>query len=105
MMPTLAPAHNPWLHLYLPVALQEPRTREKSCLFFAIMATSAFSKAQLSPQSRALHAVQAREFRDKAEALLEQIVEGLSGQASEAMDSSNKQALLAAALTMTSVEV
>ncbi|XXG94081.1 hypothetical protein Hte_000333 [Hypoxylon texense] len=105
MMPTLAPSHNPWLRLYLPMALQEPRTRERSCLLYSILATAAFNKAELSRDGRSLYRNLAREFKAKAEALLDTIVEALSGEGTGTGDMTNAQALLAATLTMTSVEV
>ncbi|KAI6081276.1 hypothetical protein F4821DRAFT_249677 [Hypoxylon rubiginosum] len=105
MMPTLAPSQNPWLRLYLPMALQEPRTRERSCLFYSILATAAFNKAELSWEGKSLYRNLAREFKAKAEALLDTIVEALSGESTGTGDMTNAQALLAATLTMTSVEV
>ncbi|KAI1378849.1 fungal-specific transcription factor domain-containing protein [Hypoxylon crocopeplum] len=105
MMPTLAPSQNPWLRLYLPMALQEPQTRERSCLLYAILATAAFNKAELSQEDRPLYRNLAREFKEKAEALLDTIVETLSNENVNTSDIPTEQALLAAALTMTSVEV
>lgn len=103
MMPTAAPSHNPWLKLYLPIALQEPTTAAKQALLHAILAVAAFNQAELNtndPQSSRLQAV---EHSEKAARLVKAIV-SVNDHAA-VTDALNKQALLAAALTMTTIEV
>lgn len=105
MMPTLAPSHNPWLGLYLPMALQEPRTAAKKCLLLAILAATAFNKAELASCRKDIHFRLARGYRDQAAMLLKHIVDTSQDGEEIVKDAADKQALLAAALTMTTVEV
>jgi hypothetical protein len=105
MMPTLAPSQNPWLRLYLPLAMQEPRSKSKNCLLYSILATTAFNMAQIVPDDKTKFQGQAKEYKSKAEDLLESLVEELCTRGADVKDDADKQALLAAALTMTSVEV
>ena len=107
MMPTSAPSHNPWLHLYLPIALQEPPTAPKRCLLHAILSVAAFNKAELSSVDRSLFRREAGEHKEKAWLLLNKCTSSNppDGVETIAEDSTDRQALLAAALTMTTVEV
>ncbi|KAH7024766.1 fungal-specific transcription factor domain-containing protein [Microdochium trichocladiopsis] len=112
-MPTSAPSQNPYLRLYLPMALEEPSTAAKKCLLQGILAVAAYNKAELSTSDRRTYLRQAAEFKNQAAEMLRDIVLGgndsrpsTAAGASVALgDDTDKQALLAAALTMTTVEV
>lgn len=105
MMPTSAPKLNPWLRLYLPLATQEPNSPSKQALLHAILAVAAYNKAQLTPGQRELHRGQAMEHHQKATSTMSKIIAAKKA-ASQAPDDTpeSKHALLAAALTLTTVE-
>jgi len=105
MMPTSAPSQNPWLRLYLPIAVQEPATGAKKCLLFAILAVAAFNKAELSSAERVKLRRQAMEYRKSAWGMLEDHVDSEAGRVDVGQGATDRQALLAAALTMTTTEV
>lgn len=107
MMPTSAPSHNPWLHLYLPIALQEPPTAPKRCLLHAILSVAAFNKAELSSIDKRLFRREGSEHMEKAWHLLNKCTsnEPPDDVGTITEDPTDRQALLAAALTMTTVEV
>lgn len=105
MMPTSAPSHNPWLRLYLPIALQEPATIAKKCLLFAILAVAAFNKAELSSAKRVKLRRQAMEYRKSSWEMLKDYVDSEAGRVDVGQGAIDRQALLAAALTMTTTEV
>lgn len=105
MMPTSAPSHNPWLQLYLPLALQEPRTPAKSCLLFGLLAVAAFNKAFLPNVGDDDYLQQAKESKDKASNILKSIVDPLLRAGEIVQSATEKHALLAAILTMTTIEV
>ena len=106
MMPTSAPAHNPYLRLYLPMALQKPSNLVKEWLLFGILSVAAFNQAQLSPENRSLYRNKASEYKDKAAHLLKACVAKAQEDVSAIVDSAtDKQALLAAAITMTTIGV
>ena len=102
MMPTAAPARNPWLRLYLPIALQEPKTAAKEALLCAMLGVAAFNKAELSSADHAWYRRQGLEYSEKAMSLLESIMNQSSNTIEDVLD---RQAMLAAALTLTTVEV
>jgi hypothetical protein len=105
MMPTLAPSQNPWLAFYLPTALKEPATPSTKCLLHALIAVAAFNKAELSVGEKAVFRFRGLEYKAIAETLLRCIVEGLGSNTPTMNDTMDKQSLLAAALTMTSIEI
>lgn len=105
MMPTLAPLHNPWLRLYLPLALQEPATAPKQVLLYAILSVAAFNRAHLSSTDKEVYQKQAKEFNDKAVSLLKQVLDAVNASDGLVDDKTTKQALMAAALTLATAEV
>ncbi|KAH8891128.1 hypothetical protein GQ53DRAFT_865866 [Thozetella sp. PMI_491] len=108
-MPTSAPSLNPWLRIYLPLALQKPTTAAKKCLLYAILSVAAFNKAELADGDRAQVQRQAGEYKDRAASMLRQCLadlrQRLPNQANDQGDATDSQALLAAGLTMTTVEI
>ncbi|KAM0549850.1 hypothetical protein ACHAPJ_009292 [Fusarium lateritium] len=104
MMPTLAPSHNPWLRLYLPLALQEPTSPPRQALLFAMLAVAAFNRAHLLPERRQSLQQQAQEYYDRAITLLKSV---LDRDEDEDITSEKyvRQALIAAVLTLSTVEV
>lgn len=105
MMPILAPSQNPWLTFYLPTALKEPATPSTICLLHALLAVAAFNKAELSSREKTAFRLRGLEHKSMAENLLRSIVEDLETRHTATHDITDKQSLLAAALTMTSIEV
>ena len=111
MMPTSAPSQNPWLQLYLPLALQEPRTEPKQVLLHAILAVSAFSLAALASGEGEKYRAQGIQHGEEAVKRLREAIDygkrigSKSGKEKEEMDPVDKQALLAAALTISTIDV
>lgn len=106
MMPTSDPSNNPWLRLYLPMALEQPSSPARKALLQAILAVAAFNKANLSKLDEQVYRQQASEYHDKAGELLRSAVDEMRRQRpDDRVDGKEKQALLAAALTMTTIEV
>lgn len=105
MMPTLAPLHNPWLRLYLPLALQEPATAPKQVLLYAILSVAAFNRAHLSSTDKEVYQKQAKDFNEKAVSLLKHALDAALASEGLLDDKTTKQALMAAALTLTTAEV
>lgn len=103
MMPTWAPSKNPYLQIFLSMALSDPPSRPKRCLLLAMLASAAFSRAELARDDKAELQRQAGDFKEQADAILKEIA-GNSASATS-MDEVGKKSLLAAALTMTTVEV
>lgn len=106
MMPTLAPTMNPYLQVYLPLAIQARDSPAQQALLHAILAVAALNKAQLTADHRPLYRNQAREHRDQAFRRVSKIV-STKQMATQPMDESDgsKHALLAAAITLTTIEV
>ncbi|PVH73467.1 hypothetical protein DL98DRAFT_538352 [Cadophora sp. DSE1049] len=116
MMPTCSPSQNPWLQLYLPLALQEPRTEPKQVLLHAILAVSAFSRAGLASNEGEKYRIQGVQHGEEAVRRLREAIDGKgkgngnknkngTGREREEMDPVDKQALLAAALTISTIDV
>ncbi|KAK4938451.1 hypothetical protein LTR10_021079 [Elasticomyces elasticus] len=106
MMPTSAPKLNPWLRLYLPLATQEPNSPSKQALLHAILAVAAYNKAQLTLSQQDLHRSQAIEHHQKATTAMSKIIAAKKASSQGTEDHpERKHALLAAALTLTTVEV
>ncbi|KAL5325586.1 hypothetical protein ACEPPN_006714 [Leptodophora sp. 'Broadleaf-Isolate-01'] len=113
MMPTASDSQNPWLQLYLPLALQEPRTEPKQVLLHAILSVSAFSRAGLASvvdgeryrEQGVKHGEEAvRRLRGAIDGDSDGMGEG-KGKGMRVKDAVDKQALLAAALTISTIDV
>ncbi|KAH7309294.1 fungal-specific transcription factor domain-containing protein [Rhexocercosporidium sp. MPI-PUGE-AT-0058] len=101
MMPTASDSQNPWLQLYLPLALQEPRTEPKQVLLHAILSVSAFSRAGLATkEDEGRYVDQGVKHGEEAVRRLRGVVDGRGVE-----DAVDKQALLAAALTISTIDV
>ncbi|CAG9988144.1 unnamed protein product [Clonostachys byssicola] len=105
MMPTIAPSQNPWLRLYLPMASREPQTAAKKCLLHAILAVAAFNKSELSRADRGQYQQLARTLKDRAALMIKDVLADASQREALLQNDVDRQALLAAAMTMTTVEV
>lgn len=105
MMPTSAPKQNPWLCVYLPIALQKPSSTAKQCLLLAILAVAAFNKAELSRSKRQVYTRQAVDFKERAASMLKTYVKVGERTQSFPHNETDRKALLAATLTMTTIEV
>ncbi|KAK0124781.1 hypothetical protein ONS96_008662 [Cadophora gregata f. sp. sojae] len=119
MMPTCSPSQNPWLQLYLPLALQEPRTEPKQMLLHAILSVSAFSRAALASSEGEKYRLQGVRHGEEAVRRLREAIDGngdrMDGdekgkgkgkqQQKGEIDPVDKQALLAAALTISTIDV
>lgn len=112
-MPTASDSQNPWLQLYLPLALQEPRTEPKQVLLHAILSVSAFSRAGLASvvdgeryrEQGVKHGEEAvRRLRGAIDGDSDGMGEG-KGKGMRVKDAVDKQALLAAALTISTIDV
>lgn len=104
-MPTSSPAKNSWLHLYIPLALHQPPSPAKESLYHAVISAAAFHKAQASRDHRKQLLQEAAEYKRKAADSLRLLVDQLQAQQSIPIDNVERKALLAAAMTLTSVEV
>lgn len=106
MMPTSAPKLNPYLRLYLPLAVQDPNSPAKQALLDAILAVAAFNKSQLTPGQRRLYRDQATDHHDQAASMINTIISRKQASSHPTGESPEcKHALLAAALTLTTIEV
>jgi hypothetical protein len=105
MMPTSAPSQNPYLCIYLPLALQNPSGDAKECLLMALLSVAAFNKAELQTSDAKRYRDQAIHFAERASSILNSYT-GDSGRCrARAADEAGRKALLAAIVTMTTVEV
>jgi hypothetical protein len=105
MMPTIAPSQNPWLRLYLPMASREPQTAAQKCLLDAILAVAALNKSELSRSDRGQYQQLARTLKDRAALMIKEVLADASQREALLQNDVDRQALLAAAMTMTTVEV
>lgn len=105
MMPTSAPSHNPWLQLYLPLAVKTPSSLPQQILLYAILAVASFNRSYLVPSSRAHDSKKGREYNERAVVLLRSIFDSEDASAVVGEDKNARQALMAAALTLTTAEV
>jgi hypothetical protein len=101
MMPTIDPQRNPWLRLYLPLAMSVRGSQSKLALRHALKAVAAYQLAQSSTTSRAVHLAQAADHKRQAFELVQSILTG----GVTAMDTADKYALLASAMTLISTDV
>lgn len=105
MMPTSAPSHNPWLQLYLPLAVKTPSTLPQRILLYAILAVASFNRSYLVPSSRAHDLKKGREYNERAVVLMQSIFDSEDASTLVGEDKIARQALMAAALTLTTAEV
>ncbi|KAH8698420.1 fungal-specific transcription factor domain-containing protein [Talaromyces proteolyticus] len=101
MMPTIDSARNPWLQLYLPWALRKRPTKTQLALRYALLSVAAYHRARTSPQALSDDISKACEFEEKAASTIADLLE----QCSELTETSDKCALLAAAMTMITVSL
>lgn len=105
MMPTTAPLRNPWLHLYLPLALQGLPSSPNEALLYGILSVSAHNRANLTPGRREAFQKQGKEYSEKAAATLRSVLQSGSWTFDLEQHEGSSHALMAAALTLTTVEV
>ncbi|KAI1860473.1 hypothetical protein JX265_009872 [Neoarthrinium moseri] len=105
MMPVLAPSHNPWLRLYIPTALQQPPSRAKESLLNAVVSAAAYHKAECSPHERAHYLQRAAHCKRAAAESLRSAVDSIAYFDSPPINTTDRKALLAAAISMSSIEV
>ncbi|KAJ3467824.1 hypothetical protein MRS44_005388 [Fusarium solani] len=105
MMPTSAPSHNPWLQLYLPLAVKSPSSLPQQILLYAILAVTSFNRSYLVPSSRVHDMKKGREYNERAVVLMRSIFDSEDPSAVVGEDKNARQALMAAALTLTTAEV
>ncbi|ETS84373.1 hypothetical protein PFICI_02398 [Pestalotiopsis fici W106-1] len=105
MMPILAPTFNPWLRLYYPLAVTGPPSDAKSCLFHALSSAAGFHKATTARKDKTTLIGQAQERKTEASKRLRSIVHDLQLSKSLLADRMDRMALLAAAMTMATIEV
>jgi hypothetical protein len=107
MMPTSAPSQNPYLCIYLPLALQNPSGDAKEGLLLAILAVAAFNKAELDPVDAKTYRNQAINFAERAATILKSYTRpGADGkQRPGPVSEVDRKALLATVVTMTTIEV
>ncbi|KAH8168986.1 fungal specific transcription factor domain-containing protein [Sarocladium implicatum] len=105
MMPTTAPSRNPWLHLYLPLALQGPPASPNEALLYGILSVSAYNRANLTPEKREGLQKQGKEYSEKAAATLRSVLQSGAWTFDLEQHAESSHALMAAALTLTTIEV
>lgn len=105
MMPTSAPSHNPWLQLYLPLAVKSPSSLPQQILLYAILAVASFNRSYLVPSSRIHDLKKGREYNERAVAHMRSILDSEDASTVVGEDKNARQALMAAALTLTTAEV
>ncbi|KAL1957361.1 hypothetical protein VTO42DRAFT_6041 [Malbranchea cinnamomea] len=101
MMPTIEPARNPYLQLYLPLALNEPPTTAQQALKLALLSVSAHHRAQILGEIAASYREMATSYKQDAAHLLRKALDEYGADS----ETSEKCALLAAALTLVTVDV
>ncbi|KAL6253049.1 hypothetical protein RBB50_000769 [Rhinocladiella similis] len=102
MMPTIDVARNPWLQIYLPMAMRDPPTASQLALRYALMSVAAYNLAQQADDPRA-HKDDRRalHYRSKAAEILKDLVDSRM----EEKDASDRCASLAAAMSLISTDV
>lgn len=105
MMPTTAPSRNPWLHLYLPLALRGPASSPNEALLYGILSVSAYNRANLTPSQRESFQSQGRDYSEKAAATLRCVLQSGAWTFDLEKNKDSSHALMAAALTLTTIEV
>ncbi|KPI39048.1 uncharacterized protein AB675_4652 [Cyphellophora attinorum] len=105
MMPTSAPSQNPYLCVYLPMALQNPSGDAKESLLMAILAVAAFNKAELKTSEAKRYRTYATNFAERAASILQSFTGASQRQGPGSLDEADRKALLAAVVTMNTVEI
>ncbi|KAF2647685.1 hypothetical protein K491DRAFT_723227 [Lophiostoma macrostomum CBS 122681] len=101
MMPTVDVSRNPWLQLYLPLALTSPPTKTQLALRHALLSVSAYHKMQSNTATSARDRVRAESHKLEASRLLNEI----TTHSIHDLDTAEKCSLLAAAMTLITVGV
>lgn len=102
MMPTVDSRRNPWLQLYLPMALEKPTTLATSALLNTLLSVSAYHKARIDTMKSAEYRSAAADYKLTAMARLDRIV---SHRPLMSHSPSDRRAMLAAAMSLTTIEV
>lgn len=105
MMPTTAPSRNPWLHLYLPLALKGPPSSPNEALLYGILSVSAYNRANLTPEKRDSFFKLGKEYSEKASATLRSVLKSSEWVFDLEKHVESSHALMAACLTLTTIEV
>ena len=101
MMPTIDSSRNPWLQLYLPLALKSPPTTTQLALRHALLSVSAHHRTQSNTSTSASDRMRAESHKTKASQLLRE----LTTHYVDTSDVTDKCSLLAAAMTLITVGV
>lgn len=101
MMPTIDVERNPWLQIYLPMAMREPATSSQLALRHALMSVAAYNLAQTKPDTDQRELLRAQHHKMEASKLLTQLVTGHLVE----QDIAQKCASLAAAMSLISTDV
>jgi len=104
-MPTTAPSRNPWLHLYLPLALKGPPSSPNEALLYGILSVSAYNRANLTPEKRDTFFKLGKEYSEKASATLRSVLQSSEWAFDLEKNVESSHALMAASLTLTTIEV
>jgi len=102
MMPTVDSRRTPWLQLYLPMALEKPTTLATSALLNTFLSISAYHKARIDTARSAEYRKAAADHKSTAMARIDRI---LSHRPLMSHSSSDRRAMLAAAMSLTTIEV
>ncbi|WAO94719.1 Hypothetical protein NCS54_01231500 [Fusarium falciforme] len=105
MMPTSAPSNNPWLQVYLPLALRQPPSLPQQILLHAILAVAAFNRSYLASTTSVVDRKRGQEHYGRAMALLRTALDSPDSSSVLGHETSARHALMASALTLTTVEV
>jgi hypothetical protein len=101
MMPTIDASRNPWLQLYLPLALKSPPTTTQLALRHALLSVSAHHRTQSNISTRSSDRMRAESHKIKASQLLRELTNSYA----DTSDVTEKCSLLAAAMTLITVGV
>ncbi|KIW40634.1 uncharacterized protein PV06_07815 [Exophiala oligosperma] len=101
MMPTIDIVRNPWLQIYLPMAMRDPPTASQLALRYALMSVAAYNLAQADDPRAHKDDQRAVHYRSKAAEILKDLVHSCM----EEKDTSDRCASLAAAMSLISTDV
>ncbi|THV83526.1 hypothetical protein D6D26_10178, partial [Aureobasidium pullulans] len=101
MMPTIDPSRNPWLQVYLPLALHTPRSAARSALLHALLSVAAYHKAKVVRHESTRFSGEAAQFEAHALRLLRKIT------SSDIFrdDDNDRHAMLAASMSLITADV
>jgi len=102
MMPTVDSRRNPWLQLYLPMALEQPTTLATSALLNTLLSVSAYHKARIDTAKSSEYRNAAADYKSTAMIRLDRII---SHGPLMSHSPSDRRAMLAAAMSLTTIEV